>query len=700
MMRHAFLLRIFLLLFFLALGAACGESGPGAILIVFDASQSMISDIDYETGDLIDVNHEKFLHALNAVDRYLEGLPEETPVGLRTFGDAAYCVPGDPTGSRLEVPIQPGGKRLVQAHLSRISPFGGTDIAGALTGAIDDFAGIPGKKTLVLISDGRGNDPQADLAAARRLAERYPELTGHIVSLEADAEGQQELNELARILGGKFRQTTRNTLTAALIELEGEGRAPTPLTTAWNAVLPLFILGGVVLVLWGVKRRYPHLYAGALLPAGGGVVAWILTEPIVPPAQTTLWRGILQMGLYSGIVGAVLGGVLGGAEGFLNRTWRRAWFDGRRMILVGLLGGIAGGMVGQGVYAALSGYRWIGWGIVGTAIGAVPGIAAGMRRRAARGALAGLLAGIVAGMLFDPLVLFLASSARIFEQGLGSSSQHPLLSPIVSLLGKGHLSRLFALMLIGWGVGIAVGIAEEIAKVAWLILARGEPEGRRFILEKGESWIGSNERADVPLLGDPAVRDRHAVIRREGDRFVIVALGDAPLFVGGERVSQRTLATEDLIDIGEFRLIFRERRGEVGADAPEEGDAEPLAAFPSPVISPPEGERKRPPAHVADDARADPHPVRGEGKSAAPPPARPWGYLLQGDRSFDLSKREIVIGREEGDILLSDPSVSPRHALIKRIRGEVFLYDPWSEQGTYLDGARITKKTPLTDGAK
>ncbi|RME06909.1 MAG: FHA domain-containing protein, partial [Deltaproteobacteria bacterium] len=33
-------------------------------------------------------------------------------------------------------------------------------------------------------------------------------------------------------------------------------------------------------------------------------------------------------------------------------------------------------------------------------------------------------------------------------------------------------------------------------------------------------------------------------------------------------------------------------------------------------------------------------------------------------------------------------------------RGEVFLYDPWSEQGTYLDGARITKKTPLTDGAK
>ena len=59
---------------------------------------------------------------------------------------------------------------------------------------------------------------------------------------------------------------------------------------------------------------------------------------------------------------------------------------------------------------------------------------------------------------------------------------------------------------------------------------------------------------------------------------------------------------------------------------------------------------------------------------------------------------ELTIGRAPGSTLvLSDPSVSRTHA---RITADAVLEDVGSSHGTWLDGVRVTRPSPLRDGAK
>jgi len=68
----------------------------------------------------------------------------------------------------------------------------------------------------------------------------------------------------------------------------------------------------------------------------------------------------------------------------------------------------------------------------------------------------------------------------------------------------------------------------------------------------------------------------------------------------------------------------------------------------------------------------------------------PWDEVLaffQGQsRSDDQPRRVVTIGRLSGnDLVLSDPTVSGRHARIVFAEGEVFIEDLGSQNGTYLN---------------
>ncbi|MEO0275891.1 MAG: GGDEF domain-containing protein [candidate division WOR-3 bacterium] len=59
-------------------------------------------------------------------------------------------------------------------------------------------------------------------------------------------------------------------------------------------------------------------------------------------------------------------------------------------------------------------------------------------------------------------------------------------------------------------------------------------------------------------------------------------------------------------------------------------------------------------------------------------------------KSLPFEKDEILIGREIGcDIILSDPTVSRRHAILKKENDEIFIKDNESKNGTFLNGKKI-----------
>ena len=57
-----------------------------------------------------------------------------------------------------------------------------------------------------------------------------------------------------------------------------------------------------------------------------------------------------------------------------------------------------------------------------------------------------------------------------------------------------------------------------------------------------------------------------------------------------------------------------------------------------------------------------------------------------------------TIGREGCEIILPDPEVSRRHAIIRRLDSGVAIEDLSSLNGTWVNGVRITEVTELAAG--
>ncbi len=71
-------------------------------------------------------------------------------------------------------------------------------------------------------------------------------------------------------------------------------------------------------------------------------------------------------------------------------------------------------------------------------------------------------------------------------------------------------------------------------------------------------------------------------------------------------------------------------------------------------------------------------------------------------REFFLSYGENTVGREAADVLLEDPTVSRRHAIITLDETGCLVEDIGSTNGTYVDGSKIEtgEKTRIGDGTE
>ncbi len=61
-------------------------------------------------------------------------------------------------------------------------------------------------------------------------------------------------------------------------------------------------------------------------------------------------------------------------------------------------------------------------------------------------------------------------------------------------------------------------------------------------------------------------------------------------------------------------------------------------------------------------------------------------------------EQEVVIGRENADLTISDPEISRRHALVRPIPSGIEVEDLGSMNGTYVNGERIGEVVELTLG--
>ncbi|MGH7986688.1 MAG: FHA domain-containing protein [Candidatus Binataceae bacterium] len=273
--------------------------------------------------------------------------------------------------------------------------------------------------------------------------------------------------------------------------------------------------------------------------------------------------------------------------------------------------------------------RGISFIVFGLVAGAGVGLATGAVTNLIKGAIGGAIGGFFGGLLFDP---------------------------IFALTSIGPLSRIITSGEEGLLIGLMIGLVQDLTKSAWLTVEAGRLRNRQFRLEKPVTALGRAEECDVGLFGDAGVEARHAVIERQGDEFVLNALGH-PVTVNGRTAHGARLRGGDRIGIGNYELSFNLR--EVAA-----------------------------PAHRGNE-------VPTPGPIAAYP------------RFIDANGRELALridantrmGRSsDNDIVIADSSVSRHHASIFPYEGGYFINDQESQNGLYLNGRRIFVETDGSPG--
>ena len=285
-----------------------------------------------------------------------------------------------------------------------------------------------------------------------------------------------------------------------------------------------------------------NLAMGALFGLLGGFIGWLLIEPFVTDlgAEVPALRAVAEAALIFGVVGGVLGASLGAVEGVTAGAPITALYGSGLGLALGALGGLLGGAAGQIAYSLMGGgmgeslakqmvARAVGWAVVACIAGMAQGARLPSWVRIRNGALGGFGGGLIGGLLFDPIGL---------------------------MGGGGELSRAVAIALIGLATGLSVALVEELLKEAWLTVVEGPLAGKKFIIYRNPTIIGSSPKCDIPLVKDPQVLPRHAAIGREGRAFVVWPLGGAVLVNRSPVGRGRPLRRGDLLQVGSTTLRF------------------------------------------------------------------------------------------------------------------------------------------------
>lgn len=417
-----------------------------------------------------------------------------------------------------------------------------------------------------------------------------------------------------------------------------------------------------------IARGVVGFFAGALW--------WLLVEPSFPKnvgpgnafAADPAWlraEAVLIIGLF-----VVIGGVCGALQGLSKGSRTHFWQSLVAGLVFALVGAFMARIVSGAIFSMLMSaqvaaggggnpstfVRTLTFAPMGLMLGAAVGGTQFSLRGLSAGMVGGLIGGVVTGMLFDPISAMLAAPMLAADPG----TVREIGAPGRAVMCAG----------IGLFVSLFTALADQLSRKAWVRQVLGRNEGREWTLDSAVTYIGRDERAGIPLFGDPDVAPHHATIRRQGGVFVLEDAG-APCGIGhnGIRVPSAILNHGDTIQIGRHQLLFSTRAGlsHAGPRSMPQIPHQPSPQPPTPVQPTPQAQA---PAIVALSG-----PLAGQ------------RFPLTGP---------VVIGRE-GDLPLPDAQASRRHCSLTPVPGGVQLTDLNSTNGTIVNGTRVSQ-TFLTPG--
>jgi len=168
-------------------------------LIILDASKSMNEDAG-NGGTRLDA-------AKQAVHELLDRLPPGARVGLRVYGSKVSQA-SRAEGCRdtaLAIPVGPLDKGAMRSAVDGLNGTGRTPIGRSLLAAPGDLGTAPGRRTVVLISDGGDNcAPPDPCKAARRVAQQGLQMSISVVGLQVTPRVRRQLRCIARAGGGSY----------------------------------------------------------------------------------------------------------------------------------------------------------------------------------------------------------------------------------------------------------------------------------------------------------------------------------------------------------------------------------------------------------------------------------------------------------------------------------------------------------------
>lgn len=138
-----------------------GQNQPQTVLFILDASDSMNERIGRQT---------KIQAAKDVILKTIQSMPPHVRVGLRVYGHrlgkrgitfhgpfGSYMTGGDMCRqTQLLVPPAVNNRASIAGQMLNVQAIGKTPITYSLREAVNnDFYGVPGKKTIILVSDGR-----------------------------------------------------------------------------------------------------------------------------------------------------------------------------------------------------------------------------------------------------------------------------------------------------------------------------------------------------------------------------------------------------------------------------------------------------------------------------------------------------------------------------------------------------------------
>lgn len=193
---------------------------------------------------------------------------------------------------------------------------------------------------------------------------------------------------------------------------------------------------------------------------------------------------------------------------------------------------------------------------------------------------------------------------------------------------------------------------------------------REFVVENGQE-LNIGRHPDCGLrLDDDRISRRHAVVRPDGDGWVVEDLGSSNgTFYNGSRVSRLKITSPAQLRFGNAET------GVLVEFAPLQAQVPVVVA---PVAAPPAPSQ---PATIA---------------AQSPASSSNLGQFTSIHRTTDAGLR---IGRSaDNDITVNDLLVSRRHAVLTRLpNGSFELTDLGSHNGTFVNGQKITR-APLNEG--